>query len=84
MFTQYLFERVKNFRAHAQCLSERRCSYRLDHKLLNINVVICMLAAIQDIHHRYRHAELSRCSIEAGKMFVQRQLLHFGSCFSSS
>lgn len=53
---QDLTQRVEDLHTATQRLVELIGTDRLDHELLNIDVVIGVLAAVQDVHHRHRHA----------------------------
>src|SRR5690606_11977785 len=48
------FQTVEYLRAHLQGLSKAAGSHRHDHELLDVNVVISMLAAVQNVHHGHR------------------------------
>ena len=45
-FLQQCLQIMINLSVHAQCFAEGFCANRHNHKFLNINVVICMLAAV--------------------------------------
>ena len=49
---QDLLQRVVDLRAPAQRLGERGRANRHDHEFLEVNVVVGMHAAVQDVHHR--------------------------------
>ncbi len=51
---QDLLERVEDFRAVAQRFGQRRRADRQDHELLDVDAVIGMRAAVDDVHHRHR------------------------------
>ena len=62
---QDLLERVVDLGAHAQTLGERGRAYRHDHELLQVDVVVRVHAAVEDVHHRHRQRcarSLRRCS----------------------
>ena len=46
---------MKDFRAVAQGLTEATRPHGLDHEFLNIDVVIRVLPAVQDVHHGQGH-----------------------------
>ena len=50
-FFQESFQIVVDFSVHAQCFAKGFCTNGHNHKFLNINVVICVLATVQDVHH---------------------------------
>ncbi|MNT09993.1 hypothetical protein D3C72_1448030 [compost metagenome] len=62
---------MKYLRPHAQGFLERTGTDRLDHELLNVDVVVRVFATVEDIHHRYRHAEDARTAVQRRKMLVQ-------------
>ncbi len=45
---------MKNFHAPAQRLGKRRRSHRHHHEFLEIDIVIGVRAAVEDVHHRHR------------------------------
>ena len=51
---QFFFQRVKDFGAHADGFFHVAGGHRHDHEFLNVDWVICVLAAIDDIHHWHR------------------------------
>lgn len=63
---EYLFQRMEYLGPHAQRLAEVRRPHRLDHELLDVDVVVGMLATVEDIHHRYRHGVVTRLAVEFG------------------
>ncbi len=46
---------MENFHAPAQRLGKRRCSHRHHHELLEVDIVIGVRAAVEDVHHRHRN-----------------------------
>ncbi len=54
---EHALERVEHFRPPAQGLGERGRAYRQDHELLHVHAVVGMRAAVDDVHHRHRHAD---------------------------
>ena len=55
--------------AHPQRLAEVRRAPRLDHEFLEIHVVVGVLAAVEDVHHRYGQ----RVGRGAAQVAIQRQ-----------
>jgi hypothetical protein len=51
---QHALQRVENFHAPAQRLGKRRRSHRHHHEFLEVDVVIGVRAAVEDVHHRHR------------------------------
>ncbi len=47
-------QRVEDFRAHAHGLGEGLRPHRHDHELLEVDRVVGMGAAVDDVHHRHR------------------------------
>ncbi len=45
---------MKGFGSHAQSLLETHGAYRRNHELLDVDVVVGVLAPVQDVHHRHR------------------------------
>src|SRR5690606_12223254 len=72
---QYALQRVENFRAATDCLGSGRGTHRLDHEFLDIDVVVGVLAAVDDVHHRHRQAVGAVVVLQVGNIFVQRLLL---------
>ena len=67
---EHRLEAVVDLGAHAQGLLEARGADRHDHELLQVDVVVGVLAAVHDVHHRHR--QLVR--VAAADVLVQRQL----------
>ena len=61
-------ERMEHFRAIAQRLAERRCAHRDDHELLQVQIVVGVRAAVDDVHHG--HGQIFAC--HAAEIAVQR------------
>ncbi|GAG84222.1 unnamed protein product, partial [marine sediment metagenome] len=53
---QTLFEGMKDFDTHADGLRACVGGDRHDHEFLNINWIISMGTAIDDVHHRHRQS----------------------------
>ena len=51
-----LLQRVEDLGAVAHRLAEARRADRDDHQLLQVEVVVGVRAAVDDVHHRHRHA----------------------------
>ncbi len=75
---QHFFQVVKDFGTAAQGFGKAGCADRLDHELLDVDVVVGMFTAIDDVHHRYRQRELGRGAIELGNMSIERGAERFG------
>ena len=63
---------MEYFCAIAQRFAEVRRAYRLYHEFLDIDVIVGMLAAIDDIHHRHRHAELAKRAVQVCNVRIER------------
>src|SRR6516164_3926688 len=70
---QQLSQRVKYLDAVAQRLAETRSPDREDHELLDIEAVVRVRAAVDDVHHRHRHYQIGRASAELREVAVERQ-----------
>ena len=75
---QHGFEVMEDLGTHAQGVGEVLGADRLNHELLDIDVVIGMLTAVDDVHHRYRHGVDARGAIQIGDVRVQRHALGLG------
>src|SRR5690606_5302416 len=80
---QYRLEMMEDLGAHAQRISECLGAYRLDHELLDIDVIVGVLTTVDDIHHRHRHAVLAGCAVQIGNVCIQRHALGLGSGLGS-
>ena len=67
---------MENLGAHTQRLSKAGSTHRHHHKFLNIHVVVCVLAAVENIHHRYRQS----LGIHTANITIQR---HTQACSRS-
>ena len=76
---QYFLELVEYFGPGAQRLGEGRRRHRQDHELLDVDIVVGVLAAVDDIHHRYRHGQCI-AAVDLGDVPVQGQALGLGRC----
>ena len=65
---------MKNFSAVAQRFPEIGRTYRNDHELLQVEVVVGVRTTVHHIHHRHRHL----IRTHAAKVAVQRQTRFFG------
>ena len=75
---KHFFQAVKNLRANTQGFREALGGNRLNHELLDINVVIRVLTTVQNVHHRHRHGKLAGGAIDVGNVRIQR--LAQGDC----
>ena len=51
---QFLFQGVKDFGAHAHRFADVRGTDGHDHEFLNVDRVVGVFAAVDDVHHRHR------------------------------
>ena len=70
LFFQNDFQRMVNIGAHAQAFGEGFRADRHDHEFLNIDVVIRVHAAVQNIHHRHGHF----AGVDAAEIAIERQM----------
>jgi hypothetical protein len=71
---QTLLQRVEDFGAAAQALGEARRADRHDHELLEVDRIVGMGAAVQDVHHRDRQGR----GRNAADIAVERQPARVG------
>ena len=69
-----LLERMEHFGAVAHRLAEARRAHGHDHELLQVEVVVGVRAAVDDVHHRHRQLHAAH----AAEVAVQRQARFFG------
>ena len=65
---QALLQRGEDLRAHADAVGHRARTDRLDHEFLDVDRIVGMHAAVDDVHHRHRQ----RARIDAADMAIQR------------
>jgi hypothetical protein len=65
---------VEDLGAPAQRLGEARRADRHDHELLEVDVVVGVLAAVEDVHHRHRQ----HVRVGAADVAVERQAERVG------
>jgi len=71
---QFLLEDMEDFRAHAHGVLQRFGADRHDHEFLEIDRVVGMGAAVDDVHHRNRQD----MGVRAADITVERQAGGFG------
>ncbi|MNE05923.1 hypothetical protein D3C80_984970 [compost metagenome] len=67
---QRLLQRVEDFSPHAQGVREAVSAGRQDHELLNVDRIVSVSAAVDDVHHRGRQ-DAGR---DAADVAIQRQI----------
>ena len=72
---EHFLQRMEDLGARAQRFAEVRRAHRLDHEFLDIDVIVGMFAAVEDVHHRHRHGVLARLAVELGDVGVERHAL---------
>src|SRR5215467_10947110 len=71
LLVENLFKRVKGFRGRAQSFSKAGRACGSNHEFLKINVVVSMLAAVQNVQHGHWNG-VAGIGVE---MCVERELL---------
>ena len=71
---QHALEGVVDLGAPAQALGKARSTHGHDHELLEVNVVVGMHAAVEDVHH----GRGQQVRVNAAQILVQRQARRLG------
>ena len=66
---QHALEGVVDLGAPTQALGKARGAHRHDHELLEVNVIVGMHAAVEDVHH----GRGQQVGVDAAQVLVQRQ-----------
>ena len=69
---------MENFRTTANGFRKVSRANGQNHKFLDIDIIVGMLTAIDDIHHRHGHAVAPGAAIQLRKVFIQGQALGLG------
>ena len=72
---QHALEGVVYLGAPTQALGKTRGAHRHDHELLEVNVIVGMHAAVEDVHH----GRGQQMGVDAAQVLVQRQARRLGS-----
>ena len=72
---QHALEGVVDLGAPAQALGKARGAHRHDHELLEVDVVVGVHAAVEDVHHRRGQ----QVGVDAAQVLVQRKTRRLGS-----
>ena len=72
---QHALEGVVDLGAPTQALCKARSAHRHDHELLEVNVVVGMHAAVENVHH----GRGQQVGVDAAQVLVQRQARRLGS-----
>ena len=75
---QNLLQGVVDLGAPAQSLGERLSANRHDHEFLEVDVVVSMYAAVEDVHH----GSGQQMSVRTANILVERQSCFLSSCTS--
>ena len=75
------FQVMEDFGTHTQGVGKVLGTDRLHHELLDIDVVVRVFTAVDDVHHRHRHRVDARSTVKVGDVCVQRHALGLGSGF---
>src|SRR5690606_5583512 len=75
---QHGLQVVEDLGAHAQGIGEGLGAHRLDHEFLDVDVVVGMLAAVDDVHHRHRHGVDAGGAVQVGDVGIQGHALGLG------
>ena len=67
-----LLQRVEDLDADPQALREARRAGRDDHELLEVDRVVGVGAAVEDVHHRHRQHGRLAAAVELGQIAVER------------
>ena len=70
---QHLAQRVIALNASAHGIVEVAETKRLNHELLEVNAVVCMLAAVNDVEHRGWQASCARAAQVAPQRHATRR-----------
>ena len=68
------FKGVEDFRSHAHGLGNVRRGHRHDHEFLDVDGIVGMFAAVDDVHHRHRQL----MGMDAAHIGIQGQRGFFG------
>ena len=72
---QHALEGMVDLGAPTQALGKARGAHRHDHELLEVDVIVGMHAAVEDVHHRCGQ----QMSVDAAQVLAQRQASRLGS-----
>ncbi len=81
---QHFCQVMENFRTHTDGFFNRFRANRLDHEFLDVDVVVSVLAAVDDVHHRNRHGVFARSAVQFSNVLVQRHTFSGSSSFGVS
>ncbi len=69
---QYLLQCVEHFCTAAKSLGKGCSSHWLDHEFLDVDVVVGVFAAVNDVHHRQGHRKLPCGAVKYSNVLIQR------------
>ena len=71
LLAEHLLQRVEDFDAHAQRFAEARRAEGRDHEFLQVDRVVGMRAAVDDVHHRHGQG----AGADAAQVAIERSAL---------
>ncbi len=75
---EHALQGVEHLGAVADRLGHGGRAHRLDHEFLDVHVVVGVLTAVDDVHHRHRQGVLVVVVLQVGDVFVERLFLGLG------
>ena len=72
---------VEHFRTHTHRFFQGFRANRLNHEFLNINVVVCVLTTVDDVHHWYRHGVFAWGAVQFSDVLEQWHTFSSSCCF---
>ncbi|MNG97416.1 hypothetical protein D3C79_565290 [compost metagenome] len=81
---QHFSQVMEHFRTDANGFFQGLRANRLNHEFLNVDVVVSVLAAVDDVHHRQWHREFAWGAVQFSDVLIQRHAFGSSSRFGSS
>ncbi len=72
---------MEHFRTHTYRFFQGFRANWLNHEFLNINVVVCVLTAVDDVHHRNWHRVFAWSAVQFSDVFEQWLTFRSSCCF---
>ena len=72
---------MEHFRTHTYGFFQSLSANRLNHELLDVDVVVSVLTTVDDVHHRNRHGVFARSTVQFSDVRIQRQAFSSSCCF---
>ena len=79
---QHFRQVMENFRTDTNGFFQGFRANRLNHEFLNVDVVVSVLAAVDDVHHRQWHREFAWGAVQLSDVLIQRHTFRSCSRFS--